>query len=141
MWIQSTYAAITQDGIGEWVGATTLPRALRRHSIASKGNVIYVTGGYTDADAGIADVYYAEVNDDGSLGAWSVGTALPEARYYHAAVIHDNQLVGTGWASSIRSRQYRVWWPAPIGDGGSPRQLGGRDSPAGTTLSLLGAVG
>ena len=97
------YAKILPDGIGQWVATTALPQAIRRHSVTSSGNLIYVTGGYTDSGAGTMEVYYTEVHADGSLGAWIVGRALPEARYYHSSVVHDGRLVVLG--GKMRSQQ------------------------------------
>ncbi|HVV66672.1 MAG TPA: hypothetical protein VHB72_01200 [Candidatus Saccharimonadales bacterium] len=73
------YAKLNGDGsIGSWTSSSsTLPVATRRLTSAVYGDYVYVLGGYTStySDA----VYYAKLNNDGTVGAWSTSTnVLPQ---------------------------------------------------------------
>jgi hypothetical protein len=64
-----------------WVQTTSLPDAYIGHSLVYASNYLYQAGGYSDAN-GFADgtnVFYAQVHNDGTIGAWTKATSLPEA--------------------------------------------------------------
>jgi uncharacterized repeat protein (TIGR01451 family) len=99
------YADITADGLGGWVNAPPLPRALFRLSATAYQNRIYVTGGF-DGSVAQANVYVSTVQPDGSLTPWQVVAILPISTYYHETVVHDNRLLilgGRGDAGELRS--------------------------------------
>ncbi len=52
----------------------------RNFGLATSGGYLYVAGGETAAGAYLNDVYVAPLNSDGTVGAWSAGTAFTTAR-------------------------------------------------------------
>ncbi len=112
------YATILADGnLTAWAPAPDLPRQLYRHAVAAHNGYLYVTGG--DDTVGAQNlVYFAKVNADGSLNAWQ-SAALPAARFYHRAVIHDGRLVILGGTTNNSTGQAQVW-SAPLSSNGSP---------------------
>lgn len=93
---QAVYAAkVEGSGLGAWQRVGDLPQALYRLAVASDGQHLYVTGGFTAAGQPSAAVYMAASNSDGTLTGWQSYT-LPTAVFYHRAVIHDGRLVILG---------------------------------------------
>jgi len=63
--------------------------AFARVRVAGTGSdtgFVYAIGGADNTGAPTAAVYYAAVATNGSLGAWTATTVLPQARAFHAAV-------------------------------------------------------
>ncbi len=110
------YAEVQPNGLGEWMTAPDLPIKLFRHSVAAYNDVLYVTGGYDESNAH-ANVYYAKVNLDGSLSPWQQTTAMPNARYYHATLVHDGRLVILGGKND--ATEYNSVYAASITAGGA----------------------
>lgn len=109
---QAVYAAkLEGSGLGPWQRAGDLPQALYRLAVASDGQHLYVTGGYTAAGQPSAAVYMAAANSDGSLTGWQSDT-LPTAVFYHKAVIHDGRLVILGGSNG--SQLLNQVYAAPI---------------------------
>lgn len=88
-------AALEGNGLGAWQRVGDLPQALYRLAITADTPRLYVTGGYGANGSASAAVYVTGVNNDGSLSGWQT-YALPNALYYHKAVIHDDRLVVLG---------------------------------------------
>ena len=76
------------------VVSPALPQALFRHIVIAHNNMLYVIGGY-DGSQRSDKIYYARVQNDGSLEGWQTAT-MPVAREYAQAVIHDGKLVVMG---------------------------------------------
>ena len=110
------YAEVQPNGLGEWMTAPDLPIKLFRHSVAAYAGVLYVTGGYDESNAH-ANVYYAKVNLDGSLSPWQQTTAMPNARYYHATLVHDGRLVILGGKND--ATEYNSVYAASINASGA----------------------
>jgi len=110
-------ARVNADGtLDHWETlSTTLPRPLMWHEAVVTCDHLYVMAGQ---DAGIyeyRDVYQAEIQPDGSLGAWSPATFLPKTLAAHAAVaIRGGILVAGGWSSPdpVNTVQRNVYWAA-----------------------------
>jgi N-acetylneuraminic acid mutarotase len=83
----SYYAKINNDGsVGTWNTGTVLPQVLRSPASVTSGGYVYVMGG-DDANGNASSaVYYAKLNSDGSLGAWTTGTSLSDMSSGAAAV-------------------------------------------------------
>lgn len=82
--------------------AFQIPR--RALAAAADGHHIYVIGGMDNNDQYVAQVEYAAINADGSLGAWQSTTALSEPRFYLASVIVANYLYAIGGANGQRGQ-------------------------------------
>lgn len=89
------YADITSNGLGGWINAPSLPKALFRLSATVYQSRIYVTGGF-DGSTAQANVYVSTVQPDGSLTPWQIVAVLPIPTYYHETMIHDNRLLILG---------------------------------------------
>ncbi|MBI2018940.1 hypothetical protein HYS96_04535 [Candidatus Daviesbacteria bacterium] len=88
--------------------ANALP-AIRSTQVSVTANgYIYAIGGYDDTNAQ-STVYYAKLNNNGSIGTWSTTTALPAIRYAPSSaaangyiyVLGGNPLDGSGAKDTV----------------------------------------
>ena len=90
------YAPINANGtVGSWTATTSITPARYGHtSVVYNGN-LYVIGG---SNSGICynDVFYAQINTNGSLGTWTATTGFNTARYRHTSVVHNGNLYVIG---------------------------------------------
>ena len=75
---------------------TSLPEARNGHAATVYDSKIIVTGGYDATFSQKNTVYCATVNLDGTLGAWTTQTALPNAIYGHTTVCTNGILTVIG---------------------------------------------
>ena len=109
-------APINSDGtLGTWTTGTSLPGELSLSQAIVTNNRVYLLGGSTSSGA-VSTVYTAPINSDGTLGAWTTGTSLPEALFYSQAIVTNSRvyLLG-GYTSSAVSTVYT----APINSDGT----------------------
>jgi kelch-like protein 2/3 len=71
---------------------------------AASDSHVYVIGGMDNNDRYVAQVEYAPIHADGSLGEWHSTTPLEEPRFYLAAAIVDNYLYAIGGANGNRGQ-------------------------------------
>jgi N-acetylneuraminic acid mutarotase len=91
------YAHINADGsLGAWAATTNLPVTLRLHAMAAVGGYAYVLGGDSGRGGIRSDVYQAQINPNGTVGAWTATTPLPVTMSGHAAVASDGVVVVFG---------------------------------------------
>lgn len=77
------YCSVAADGtLGTWTATTSLPAARDYPAVAVCNGYLYVAGGLLNATTQYDTVYYAQIAGDGTVGAWSTGTALPGNRGY-----------------------------------------------------------
>ena len=100
-------APILPDGsLGNWTTTTSFSGARVDHACDIIRDRLYLAGGY-NAPNRLDDTQSAPFNPDGSLGAWTAGTALPIALSTHSLVGYGGYLyiVGgeTGATSSFAS--------------------------------------
>jgi parallel beta-helix repeat protein len=94
--------------LGPWQTTTPLPlplatsfSVLRGQSLLIYNGYVYVFGGRTTGGTSSWLVYYSAINPDGTLGAWTATTQLPETYYDHAVVRIGNYVyLITGAASA-----------------------------------------
>ncbi|OHA48107.1 MAG: hypothetical protein A2806_00510 [Candidatus Terrybacteria bacterium RIFCSPHIGHO2_01_FULL_48_17] len=67
---------IPASGSGAWTATTSLPQARQRHAATVVGNYVYVLGGTNSSEVVQNTVYYAQLNSDGTVGAWSATSTL-----------------------------------------------------------------
>jgi hypothetical protein len=85
------YASLGSDGsVGTWATTTALPQARYAFEAVIFRGRLYVAGGNDATNTPTATVYTAQINSDGTLGAWS--TTLPSL----VAPVAYHQLVTTG---------------------------------------------
>jgi hypothetical protein len=89
-------AAIAADGtLGGWVATTPFTNGRERHAAALDPGTrtMYVIGGDDGATFNTyADVQYARIQANGTLGAWTTTTALPAGLSGHRAFCHNSYL-------------------------------------------------
>jgi hypothetical protein len=81
--------SLALPGLGApWTSITPLPDGYSLHKLAYESGYLYNIGGssYTDGDEDGTNVFYAQVHNDGTIGAWTNATSLPEAVNTHADV-------------------------------------------------------
>ncbi|MEM7130982.1 MAG: hypothetical protein AAF702_31965 [Chloroflexota bacterium] len=99
--LPNVYRAQFMSGgqLGPWQReATDYPTKVNQHSTVIVNNRLYSIGGFTGVPGskGIADVKFADINPDGTLGEWLPTTAYPFAVRRHAAVSIGNKIYVTG---------------------------------------------
>jgi hypothetical protein len=73
-------AAVHPDGsLGPWQVIGTLPAPRWQHESIALCGYVYIVGG-SDESQDLADVIYAEIQADGSLGPWQTTSSINEAR-------------------------------------------------------------
>ena len=120
VWSSVAYSSPLPTTIGGWFAATPLPEVLASRNAVAKGDTLFVIGGKTPSDKPSAEVYTAQEQTDGSLGAWARSTPLPVPVYLHAVVASATHLyVIGGWdASRSDCCTQSAVWRAPFTSGG-----------------------
>ncbi|MCP8313901.1 MAG: caspase family protein [archaeon] len=96
----------------EWKSAGTLPTPLPSFAMAVHEGTVYIIGGEPFS----ANVYYAPILDDGTIGEWHPTTSLPEARSWgcrQGAVAYNNRIYvvgGAGPRPPDRIERNTVWY-------------------------------
>ncbi|MBV9209653.1 MAG: right-handed parallel beta-helix repeat-containing protein [Acidobacteria bacterium] len=89
------YNFIRPDGTlrpNGWTSATPLPGAFYDQAVVRVGNHVYLITGAAGATA----VYYATLQADGSLGAWTATASLNPSRQSFAAVAYGKYIYAAG---------------------------------------------
>ncbi|MEI9914394.1 MAG: hypothetical protein WDN66_05490 [Candidatus Saccharibacteria bacterium] len=74
------YAQINSNGtIGSWSPTTSLPVATYLATSVAYNGYVYEIGGSPTNSSLTANVYYAPINTNGTIGSWSPTTSLPAA--------------------------------------------------------------
>lgn len=110
------YAPINPDGtVGSWSDTTKLPAALNRHRTIISGNRMYLLGGTQLAlpnvnngattgsrptGAGSANVYFATIASDGTLGTWQQTADMPVDLYEFGATAYGGYIYTAGGFTS-----------------------------------------
>jgi N-acetylneuraminic acid mutarotase len=116
-------APIQPDGsLGDWSELTPLPNDLYRSAAVMHGEYIYVIGGWRDWPAPgspESQVYRARINTDGSIGAWTNLTILPQTLHAHAAVASTGHIFVMGGLINLSqgSIQDAVYQASILADG------------------------
>lgn len=72
--------------VGSWQATTALPAPIHGASAAIFRGFLYLAGGADTANAASTKTYRAQINADGSLGAWEEMAALPNASSHSSLV-------------------------------------------------------
>jgi len=104
------YADINSDGtLGAWQTDTnTLPEALSHSQAIVTKSRVYLLGGY-NGSVYINKIYYADINSDGTLGAWQTDTnTLPDNLVVSQAIVTKSRvyLLGGYNGSSVTNKIY-----------------------------------
>ena len=87
------YDTLNSNGtIGSWNTTTALPNYATYATSVTYNGYVYVMGGQNPSSA-TANTYYAPINSNGTLGAWSSTTALPVANMYATSVTYNGMFM------------------------------------------------
>lgn len=85
--------------LGNWAATTSFSSARLGHQCVSYGGYLYVLGGLANSGYA-ADVQYAPVNGNGTVGAWTSTTSLPSNRWLFGAVAYNGYMYVAGGSGS-----------------------------------------
>lgn len=109
------YTKINADGsLAGWSQTTALPQAETGLGAIVSGGTVYSLGGWNPSGP-TNGLYIAAVLGGGSLGAWTVGTALPAAFYSGGTVSTGTYVFVTGGISTngVSSLVFSMALPSP----------------------------
>jgi len=91
------FARFNPNGsIGNWAETTGMPYPSHSVAVVQWNGRLYILAGW-DGFSQHNDVYFAEIETDGTIGIWTSTTSLPEARAHgYKAVVHDGAIYFIG---------------------------------------------
>lgn len=101
------YAKLGTDGaIGAWAVTSALPLNLLDVNVVVSNGYIYAIGGATSATNGsnVSTVYYAKINNDGTLGTWTSTSSLLTATSRAAAVVSNGYIYEMGGVNNSNTK-------------------------------------
>lgn len=97
------FATVNSDGtLGAWSTGTPLPAAIGNAQLVATKDRLYLMGGQTGSTA-ISTIYTCVINEDSTLGTWSVAGNLPIALYDSASVVINSKIYLFGGTNSAGS--------------------------------------
>lgn len=100
-------ATLQSGGISGYTALNPLPAGLRDHAVVIGTNTIYVLGG-RDGTNLYNTIYYANINTDGSIGAWQTSSVtLPATLWGHTAAYCNGYIYVAGGANNLTSTTAR----------------------------------
>ena len=114
----TAYGQMGADGAVTFTSGTTMTTPRAYHGMASHNGYIYAVGGSTTGWSPQATVEYAQIQSNGSIGAWATTTSMPEARYSGKTVIHNGYIYVIGGGNASSTLQNTVYY-APINSNGT----------------------
>jgi hypothetical protein len=147
----SYYAQINANGtLGAWNTTTPLPGGQTSHSTIANNGYLYVVGGNT-GDTCITTVRYAQINANGTLGAWNTTSALPMPRcgnvesvtitngFMYAAGGYDNNNVTMGvYYAAVNANGTLGAWQINANSLAIPREYNGLETLNGYIYAIGG---
>lgn len=102
------YAKVLADNtLSAFSNATSLPLTRNGHSMVVHGDKVYVLGGFASGGAKANTVYFATSGNNGALGSWSTGTAIPIAVSNHSSVVINGIVtVLAGESGTLKNTAY-----------------------------------
>ena len=86
--------------MGQWIETSSIPVGSTGHRLAYSNGYVYCIGGRTSestaATRAVNYVYYAKVNEDGSLGPWITTTSLPVPLASLGATAYNGRIYAWG---------------------------------------------
>lgn len=97
-------------GAGAWSTANSLPTALKYHCSGVANGYMYVWGGDTGSSISSA-IYYAKLNNDGSLGSWQTSAqTMPTGIASAGCAVINGRLYSFGGVSSAGTTTNAVYF-------------------------------
>ncbi|MHB8443125.1 MAG: hypothetical protein ACYDAS_02035 [Patescibacteria group bacterium] len=95
------YAPINSDGtLGSWTATNSLPVATYFATSVVYNGYLYEIGG-SNGSAVVATVDYASINSNGTLGAWTATTSLPEAIHQATSIVYNGYIYEIGGYNGV----------------------------------------
>jgi N-acetylneuraminic acid mutarotase len=113
----STYfAPVTQNGIGEWMQASSYPLLVLDHSCSSYNGYLYCVGGeYGEV---YNSVYFTPISSSGT-GNWTATTPYPTTVYNHVCVANNGYLYCIGGTlDNFDTNDTNLAYYAPVSSAG-----------------------
>lgn len=92
----NVYSATIDDAgaVSSWGELTPLPANRAVGGAVIVGSRIYYAGGFDNSSTAQDEIYYADINPDGTLGAWTTSlVSLPEPLYGFGMIEHENNII------------------------------------------------
>ncbi|MBD3616064.1 MAG: IPT/TIG domain-containing protein [Gracilimonas sp.] len=108
-----TDAATFSPSTINWTQTTSLPQGLSGHRAVytpiddASGNTnsfVHVSGGRDTSAISQKDVFYGQINTDGTISSWNTATALPDSISFHASVVatpFNSKVSGKGFIYAL----------------------------------------
>jgi len=111
-------AEIQPDGsVGSWASTVELPSPRSGFNMTVCNGNVYVIGGY-NGSGDLTEVVFAEINDNGTIGAWGSTTSMPAVRRACRCFSYNDYLYITGGHSGMPITYYNnVWYAQSNPDG------------------------
>lgn len=112
---QFQYNTAQNTSVINWTASGNIPSAIGLGtSFVTKNRVYYVSG--SNGSGYVGTVQTAPINADGTLGSWTIGTAIPATFYGAQAVLTKNRVyvIGGNYSSGANNV-----WSAPINSDGT----------------------
>lgn len=97
------YAKLGDDGsVGSWSTTTPLVNNLSKMGVVAYEGYMYVLGGQVGTSSSTVSgiTSSAPIHADGTLGSWTIQSALPQQRASAAVAVHDNYVYVLGGTKS-----------------------------------------
>lgn len=115
------FANINSDGtLGTWTSTTSFTTARAGQFYGVYGGYAYIGGGSANiggSNDAVGDTQYAQINADGTLGAWRSSTNMNTERFSGGTALYKGRMYGVGGTESgtgYRSVQYATIDPAGV---------------------------
>jgi N-acetylneuraminic acid mutarotase len=137
------YSKINSDGtLGSWTtSSSTLPALVATGSAAVYNGYVYVLGGYdSNTTNTLNGVYYAKLNNDGSVGTWTTsGNSLPADISTASSVVNNGYIYEIGGQDDNFNALATVYY-AKLNSNGSIGSWTTSNNPLPQPVSVSGAV-
>ncbi|TSC63833.1 MAG: Uncharacterized protein G01um101493_322, partial [Microgenomates group bacterium Gr01-1014_93] len=100
-----------EGNVSPWEEFASLPGNRGLGAAVIAGNRIYYAGGFDNSNVVRGEIYYADINPNGTLGAWTTSAiSLPEPLFGFGMVEHENNIIVFGGfnGSVFRNKAYRA---------------------------------
>ncbi|MCB4791786.1 MAG: hypothetical protein LHV68_07860 [Elusimicrobia bacterium] len=103
------YAKINSNGsIGNFLtSSNNIPNEIYTHSSVVYNGYLYITGGFSSNFYATNKIYYAKINNDGSIGTFTTSSNnIPINLRAHSSVVYNGYLYLTGGAGGVNKVYY-----------------------------------
>ena len=113
------YAPLNANGtVGAWSTTTALPDAMDGSTSIVNNGYVYEIGGQDVSNNSLQVVYYAPLNANGTVGAWSTTTALPSSLGIATSVVYNGYVYELGGQLTNNTYVNTVYY-APLSSNGT----------------------